>query len=97
MSASPGVMQAMLAQSLMQGQQPSSYGGGSAGPQMQAQVSPLNAASQAVQQAMLMRALQQRPQQPGQSPIQPQPNMLGGVNAIPQQMNQQPIPGGSNA
>lgn len=71
MSADANTMQALLAQRLMQSPQSPSYGGGAAGPQMQGQVSPLNAASQAVQQAMLIRALQ-RPQQPPQQQPSPQ-------------------------
>lgn len=96
MSAAPNAMQALIAQQLLQGPQAGSFGGGAAGPQMQGQVSPMNAGASLAQKIMLMRALQQGqpPQQPGQPP---QPNTIGGVNAIPQQMNQQPIPGGSNA
>lgn len=97
MSASSQAMQSLLAQKLMQPSQSSSYGGGVLGPQMQGQTSPLGAASQMAQKIMLMRALQGQPQ--GQPPTQvpPQPNPMGGVNAIPQQMNQQPVPGGTNA
>lgn len=97
MSADPQVMQALLARALQpQGQQ--TYGGGMAGPQMQAAQTPLTAGSDIAQKLMLVRALQQNPR--GAPPLQPQPpqpNMMGGVNAIPQAMNQQPIPGGVNS
>lgn len=97
MSASPDMMQMLLAQHLMQQPQNQASGGGAVGPQMQGQTSPMAAGAQLAQKIMLMRALQgQRPQ--GQHPLQqPDPNMMGAVNGLPQQMNQQPIPGGTNA
>jgi hypothetical protein len=101
MSASPGAMQALLAQQLMQGPTAGTMGGGIGGPQMQGSITPMNGAANMAQKIMLMRALQQQaPQQqpsPQQQIPQPQPNTMGGVNGIPQQMNQQPLPGGSNA
>jgi len=102
MSASPQTMQALLAQQLMQRPGSQAYGGGAAGPQMQSQASPVGAASQLAQKVMLMRALQQQPQgqPPNQLPPQAnplQPQMMGSMQAQPQQMNQLPMPGGTNA
>jgi hypothetical protein len=46
---------------------------------------------------MLMAALRRNPQQL-QAPQQPlQPNMIGGVNALPQALQAQQMPGGVNA
>jgi hypothetical protein len=59
MSIDPGTMQQMLMQQLQQGPQAGTAGGGMGGPQMQGQVSPMNAASSLVQKVMLMRALNQ--------------------------------------
>ena len=100
MSASPNAMQAMLAQSLMQSPQAASYGGGAAGPQMQGRVSPMDAAAQIAQKAMLMRALQGNPQQASQQPAQPQAGPGGFAlpqgQPLPQTMNAQPVPGGGS-
>lgn len=86
MSANSQMMAQMLAQQLG-GQQP--QGG------MQAQTSPLGGASQLAQKIMLMQALQKGmpPQQPGQPPVPPV--MPGAMQ--PPQMNQMPMPGGTNA
>lgn len=98
MSMDPGTMQALLAQRLGQSSSPT-YGGGGAGPQMQARQNPMTAGSDIAQKLLLMRALQQNPRgapplQPAQPVTPPQPNMLGGVNGVPQTMNAQPVPGG---
>ena len=94
MSADPGMMAQMLASSLS-GSQGGYVGGG--GPQGQPQVAvPGQGLNDIAQKLMLMAALRKQPQQPGQA-VPPQPNMLGGVNAIPQAMNQQPVPGGINS
>lgn len=99
MGASSNAMQSLLAQKLMQQSQAPSYGGGAAGPQMQGQVTPVNAASQAIQQAMLMRALQQRQPPPPQQPVQPQVGpggfALPAGQPLPQTMNAMPVPGGA--
>lgn len=87
MSANPQAMAQMLATQLGGGQ---SVGG------MQGQNSgPMGAAGQLVQKIMLMKALQQGqpPQQPGMPPV---PAQLPGAMAPPQ-MNQLPMPGGTNA
>jgi hypothetical protein len=90
MSVSPQMMQMLLAQKLQQNPQAQSYGGGAAGPQMQAKASPLTAGSDMAQKIMLMRALQQNPQ--GAPPTQAAPQQPGvgagppanpsGVNAL---------------
>lgn len=109
MSMDPGTMQQMLMQRLQQPAQAGTAGGGQGGPQMQGQVSPMNAAATLAQKAMLVRALQggANPQQMMQ---QHQANtMLPGTNAQmandptmqalqaqgmqPMQMGQPPIPG----
>jgi len=89
MSADPQMMAQMLA-SQLGGQQPQSVGG------MQGQTPPVGAAAQMAQKIMLMRALQQG-QPPQQSRMPPQPNIMGGVAAQPQAMQQMPTPGGVNA
>jgi len=58
MATDPDMMQQMLMQQLMQPAQGGSFGGGAAGPQMQGNISPLNAAATLAQKAMLIRALQ---------------------------------------
>lgn len=90
MSANSQAMQAMLAQSLMQGQQPQSYGGGMAGPQMQARTNALTGASDIAQKLMLIRALQQQPQ--GGLPTQAPPQATGmpAVNPLTMQPNGPP-------
>lgn len=94
MSADPGMMAQLLASRLGSGSQGGYVGGQSQGqPQVAAQGQGL---SDIAQKLMLMAALRKQPQQPGQ-PMPPQPNTVGGVNALPQAMNQQPIPGGINS
>jgi len=89
MSADPQMMAQMLA-SQLGGQQPQSVGG------MQGQATAVGAAAQMAQKIMLRRALQQG--QPPQHPqMPPQPNMMGGVAAQPQAMQQMQTPGGVNA
>jgi len=84
MSANPQAMAQMLAMQL--GQQPQSA--------VQGQNSGLGAASQLAQKIMLMKALQGAPQQPGQPPLAQQ---VPPGQMLPQQMNQMPMPGGTNA
>jgi hypothetical protein len=79
MSADPNLMRYMLMQQLMQPKQTAAYGGGMAGPQMQAQQSPLGGASNVVQKLMLMRALQ------GQSPQGQIPAPATGPVPLPMQ------------
>lgn len=90
MSASPNAMQSLLAQKLMQSQGPQSYGGGAAGPQMQARGSPLTGASDIAQKLMLIRALQQQPQGglPTQAP--PQANGMPPAQAAVNPLTMQP-------
>lgn len=78
MSMDPGTMQQLLMQKLQQPAQAGTAGGGQGGPQMQGQVSPMNAAATLAQKAMLVRALQ------GQQQAQQQPiaqGMLPGTQA----------------
>lgn len=83
MSANPQAMAAMLAQGL--GGQQQQQGGGGA----------LGAASQLAQKLMLMKALQgQNPQQPPPPQAGPGGFPLPPGQAVPQSMNQQPMPGG---
>lgn len=95
MSANPQMMAQMLA-SQLGGQQSPAVGG------MQPQTSPAGAAAQMAQKIMLMRALQQGQPQPGQPPPNqpPNPTTMGAPGlpgqAVPQQMNQMPMPGGVN-
>lgn len=90
MSANPQAMAAMLAQQL--GQQPQSGG------PVAAQQGPLGAAAQLAQKVMLMQALQKgMPPQQQPNPMQPQPNMMGGIAAQPQAMQAMQMPGGINA
>jgi len=77
MSANPQAMAQMLAAGL-------------GGAQPSGQSSPTGAGAQLAQKIMLMRALQQGPQQPQVPPMLP-----GAIQ--PQQMNQMPMPGGVNA
>lgn len=94
MSANPQIMAQMLAGQL--GQQPQQQGG------MQAQTTPLGGAAQLAQKIMLMQALQKPPQQqPPQIPGQPpNPTTMGAPGlpgqALPQGMNQAPLPGAIN-
>lgn len=94
MSADPQMMAQMLA-SQLGGQQAQPVGG------MQPQAGPVGAAGQLAQKIMLMRALQQG-QPPGQQPPgqPPNPTTMGAPGlpgqAMPQQMNQAPMPGGVN-
>lgn len=76
------MMQAMLAQAMQQ--QPQTAGGGAGGPQMQGQTSPLNAAAQLAQKAMLVRALTapQRQQQQAQGML-PQTQAMMGQAPLP--------------
>lgn len=103
MSANPQAMQAMLAQGLMQRPQSQSYGGGIAGPQMQAQSTPMDAATQMAQKVMLLRALQQQPRGAPPTQLPPQSNpigqnqMMGSMQAQPQIPGAQQMPGGVNA
>lgn len=95
------MMQQMLAQRLMQPQS-TSFGGGAAGPQMQGQTTPLNAASQLAQKAMLVRSLQGSQTPPLQQMYQTH-QANAGMPAAQAQMandpqmqailnNQQPLP-----
>jgi hypothetical protein len=68
MSVNPQTMQLLLAQRLMQQPQQQAYGGGTAGPQMQAQQTPMSTASQAAQRILLMQALQNGQQPAAQTP-----------------------------
>lgn len=79
MSASPNMMQMLLAQHLMQQPQSQTAGGGAAGPQMQGQTSPMGTGAQLAQKLMLMQALQnqQTPQAPQQPPQQPPQGTYG--------------------
>jgi hypothetical protein len=76
----PATMQQMLMQQLQQGPQAGSFGGGTAGPQMQGSINPLNAAANLTQKLMLMKALQKgappTPQQQAQAN-----GMVPGTNA----------------
>lgn len=91
MSMDPGTMQQMLMQKLQQGPQAGTAGGGQGGPQMQGQISPLNAAATLAQKAMLIKSLQGQSAQPQTPPLQQmyqqhQANaMLPGTNAMMQQ------------
>ncbi len=80
MSMDPAMMQSLLAQKLAQSGSPTggTYGGGTAGPQMQGNVSPLNAAATLAQKAMLVKALQGAQQRVAQPIAQ---GMLPGTNA----------------
>jgi hypothetical protein len=93
MSVNPQMMQMLLAQQLMQPtQQAQPYGGGQAGPAMQPRPSPMGAmqpAAAAIQKAMLMKALMQRP------PV-PAPAVPGGQD-LPQGMEGQSNLSGLNA
>lgn len=95
MSANPQQMAMMLASQL--GGQPQSVGG------MQPQSSPLGAAAQLAQKVMLMQALQKPPQTPQPQPpgMPPNPTTMGAPGlpgqALPQGMNQAPLPGAVNA
>lgn len=83
MSMDPGTMQQMLMAASMQ--QPQGATAGASGPQMiQGQTSPLNAAAQLAQKAMLVRALTQPQMQQRQANA-----MLPGTNAM---MAQAPLP-----
>jgi hypothetical protein len=94
MSANPQAMAQMLAGQLGQQQQ---QGG------MQAQTSPLGGAAQLAQKIMLMQALQKgpQPQQPQPLGMPPNPTTMGAPGlpgqALPQGMNQAPLPGAVNA
>jgi hypothetical protein len=61
MSMDPAAIQQILMQKLAQGGSPSPVGGGNAGPAMQGTTTPMNAAAQLVQKAMLIKALQNPP------------------------------------
>lgn len=94
MSMDPNMMAQLLASRLGSGGQTGYVGSGQAG---SPQVAVPNGAGDIAQKLMLMAALRKNPQAL-QNPNQPpQPNQMGGINAIPQQMNQQPLPGGINA
>lgn len=89
MAVDPGTMQQMLMQKLAQGPQGGTAGGGAGGPQMQGQVSPMNAGATLAQKAMLIRSLQGQPT-PQQMYQTHQANaMLPGTNAM---MGQAPLP-----
>lgn len=84
MSMDPGMISRMLASRLQQGPQGATAGGGAAGPAMQGQISPANAAASIVQKIMLMKALQNAPQTPGGATGRQQAqtnSMLPGTNA----------------
>lgn len=93
MSANPQAMAMMLANQL--GGQPQSVGG------MQGQASPLGGAAQLAQKLMLMKALQGAPQQPQLPGQPPNPTTIGAPGlpgqALPQGLNQAPLPGAVNA
>lgn len=79
MSVDQSMMAQILAKRLQQAvPQGGSFGGGAAGPQMQGQISPFNAAASLAQKAMLMRALQVHQQQQQQQQAQ---GMLPGTQA----------------
>lgn len=91
MSANPQAMAAMLASSLGgQGQAPMAGG-------LQTQQSPAGSAAQLLQKVMLMKALQGAPQTPQAPPTGPGGFPLPPGQALPQQMNAQPVPGTQNA
>lgn len=100
MSANSQAMAQMLAGQL--GQHTQQQQGG-----MQANTTPLGGAAQLAQKIMLMQALQRPPQQtppqPGMVPpgSPPNPTTIGAPGlpgqALPQQMNQAPMPGAVNA
>lgn len=87
MSMDPQTLRMLLAQQLGQVPQAGTAGGGAAGPQMQGQVSPMNAGANIAQKLMLIRALQQRP--PGTPQPTPQTPAAGvqlgwnGGNGLP--------------
>lgn len=94
MSANPQVL-AQLLSAQGSGQAPQQGG-------IQTQVSPIGAAAQLAQKIMLMQALQKPPQQ--QAPqipgLPPNPTTLGAPGmpgqALPQGLNQAPMPGAIN-
>lgn len=94
MSANPQVLAQLLS---AQGGQPPQQSG------IQSQISPFGAAAQLAQKVMLMQALQKSPQQqPPQIPGQPpNPTTIGAPGlpgqALPQGVNQAPMPGAVNA
>jgi hypothetical protein len=88
-------MMAQMLASRLGGSQGGYVGGGQQpGPQIAPQG---QGAADIAQKLMLMAALRRNPQQL-QAPQQPlQPNMIGGVNALPQALQAQQMPGGVNA
>lgn len=93
MSANPQVLAQLLAGQPSQNTQ---QGG------MQAQTTPVAGAAQLAQKIMLMQALQRPPQQPAPQPgMPPTPTTMGAPGlpgqAMPQQMNQNPMTGGQSA
>jgi len=80
MAIDPGTMQQMLMQRLQQAVSGGSAGGGQgAGPAMQSQIAPMNAAAMLSQKLMLMKALQ------GQRNTQQANAMLPQTNRMMQQ------------
>lgn len=79
----------MMAQMLMQ------QGTGAAPQSGGAPAGAMQGGSDMIRKIMMIKALQAQ-QQPGQPP-QAQPNMMGGVAAQPQAMQQMQMPGGVNA